>query len=106
MVALGEADVFEVVVLAAGPHAFLRGRGARVLALFEAQEDVLELIHPGVGEEQRGISMRHQRRAAHTFVPLALKEAQEHLANLTPAESVLLMPARGGRRLGVDGGHF
>src|SRR5881398_32581 len=42
VVALGEADVFEVVVLAAGPHAFLRRGGARVVALFKAEEHLLE----------------------------------------------------------------
>ncbi len=48
--AVGEAYVFEVVVLAARPHAFLRSRSAVVIALFEAEKDVFELIHPGVGE--------------------------------------------------------
>ena len=55
VMAVGEADVFQVVVLAAGAHAFLRRRGARVVALLEAQENILELVHPGVGEQQRGV---------------------------------------------------
>ena len=55
VVTTGEADVFEVVVLAAGAHAFLRSRGAVVVALLQAEENVLELVHPRVGEEQRRI---------------------------------------------------
>ena len=52
VVAAGEADVFEVVVLAAGADALLAGGGAGVVAALGAEEDVLELVHAGVGEEQ------------------------------------------------------
>ena len=55
VMAVGEADVFEIVVLAAGAHALLRSGGAGVVALFEAEEDVLELVHPGIGKQQRRI---------------------------------------------------
>src|SRR5207248_1777253 len=61
VVALGEADIFEVIVLAAGADALLRGGGARVIALFEAKKDVFELVHAGVGEEQGGIVGRNER---------------------------------------------
>ena len=58
------ADVVEVVVLAAGADALLAGGGADVIALLEAGEDVLELDHAGVGEHQRRVVARHQRRAS------------------------------------------
>jgi len=45
------ADIFQVVVLAAGPHAALRGRRARVRPALLAEEHVLELHHAGVGKE-------------------------------------------------------
>ena len=61
VVAGGEADVLEVVVLAAGAHALLGGGGAHVVAALLAQEDVLELHHAGVGEEQGRIAARHER---------------------------------------------
>ena len=64
VVARGVADIVEVVVLAAGAHAFLRGRRLRVGALLEAGEDVLELHHPGIGEHQA--SGRCAARAATT----------------------------------------
>src|SRR2546429_1387611 len=80
-------------MLAAGTHAFLRGGGARIGALFEAEEHILELVHPGIGEEQRRIAMRHERRAPQALVPLALKEAQEHFADLIPAQDFVFLPA-------------
>ena len=43
VMAAGVADIFEIVVLAAGAHALLGAGGAGVVALLEAEEDVLEL---------------------------------------------------------------
>ncbi len=56
------ADVLEVVVLAAGAHAALRGRRAHVGPLVLAEEHVLELDHARVGEQQRRIVRRDERR--------------------------------------------
>src|SRR5208337_2959023 len=47
VMAIGKAYVFEIVVLAAGTHAFLRRRSSRVLALLQSKENVLELVHAG-----------------------------------------------------------
>jgi len=60
VVPTGEAHLFEVIVLAAGPHAFLGGDGPVVVALLLAQEGALELHHAGVGEQERGIVGRYQ----------------------------------------------
>src|SRR5262249_18902978 len=49
VMARGIADIVEIVVLAAGADAFLRGDRARIGSLFEAGEDVLELHHPRIG---------------------------------------------------------
>ncbi len=81
MVAAREADIFKVVVLAAGAHAFLLGGGARVVALLRAKKEVFELVHAGVGKQQRGVVGRHQRGGVHAAVPLGLKKAQKQLAN-------------------------
>ena len=58
----GVADIVEIVVLAAGADAFLRGGGALVGPLLDAGEHVLELHHAGVGEHQGRVVVRHQRR--------------------------------------------
>ena len=88
VVAIGEADIFEVVVLAAGANAFLAGGGAVVVALLEAEEDVLELVHAGVGEKQSGIVGGDERRTAHDFVAALFEEAQKHLARFVAGEEV------------------
>ena len=64
----GVADIVEVVVLAAGAHAFLRGHGALIGPLLQAGEDVLELHHAGIGEHQGRVVARHERRRRHGLV--------------------------------------
>ena len=75
------ADVFEIVVLAARPHATLGGRRAHVRSLVNAEEYVLELDHPGVGEEQRWVVRRNERRAGDVRVPLRDEVLDELAAN-------------------------
>ena len=70
------ADVLEIVVLAAGAHAALRRRGARNRPRLASQEDVLELHHPRIREQQRRIVDRHERRARNDLVA-ALGEVVE-----------------------------
>ena len=75
--ARGVADVVEIVVLAARPHAFLRGRGAAVGAPLDAGEDVLELHHAGIGEHQSRIVARHERTRRHDLVAVFGEKLQE-----------------------------
>ncbi len=82
VVAIGEADIFEVVMLAAGAHALLRGGGARVVALFESKENVLELVHPSIREQKSRVVSRNERGGMHLAVPLLDEEVQESAANL------------------------
>ena len=67
------AHVFQVVVLPAGPDALLAGGGALVVALLRAQEDVLELVHARVGEEERRVPRRDEGGGAHHAVARALR---------------------------------
>ena len=83
--ARGVADVVEVVVLAAGAHAFLRGGGALVGPPLDAGEDVLELHHAGVGEQQRRIVVRHERARRHDLVVVAREELEKGLADVVRA---------------------
>ena len=57
----GVADIVEVVVLAAGAHALLRRRCARIRARLQPGEDILELHHAGIREHQRRVVARHER---------------------------------------------
>ena len=76
------AHVLEVVVLAADPHALLRGGRPPVVAALRAQKDVLELVHAGVGEQQRRIAGGHERRARHDAVALRAEVVEKALADL------------------------
>ncbi len=77
VVACGKADVFQVVVLAAGADAFLRSRGAPVIALLHAEEDVLELVHAGIREEKSRVIRRDEGRRMHLAVTALDKIVQE-----------------------------
>jgi hypothetical protein len=81
VMAARETDIFQVVMLAAGADALLRTGGAAVVALFHAQEDVLELVHTGVGEQQRRIVGGHQRRTAHDAMAASGKEVEKALSD-------------------------
>ena len=77
LVARRAADVLQIVVLAAGAHALLRAGGAREGRLRLAGEEVLELIHSGVGEQQRRIVERDQRRAGRLLMSAAGEVVEE-----------------------------
>ena len=53
------AHILEVVVLAAGADALLRVHGPRVRTRSATQENILELVHACVGEQQGGVVQRH-----------------------------------------------
>ncbi len=81
------ADVFEVVVLAAGADALLGVGRPAVVAAAGAEEESLELVHARVGEQQRGVVVRHDRRGGHERVAVLLdEEVDELLANLLACE--------------------
>ena len=72
--------VLQIVVLAPGADTALGTGGTGVIPGLTAQKDILELVHPRVGEQQRGVVMGHQRRGRHLGVPLAGEVVQEGLA--------------------------
>src|SRR5581483_3136635 len=78
-----EADVIEIVVLAAGANAFLcvsrAARRERTRRL--AQKNRHELVHARVGEQQIR-RIRHQRRRRHDGVLPGPEKVQETLSDL------------------------
>jgi len=66
-------------MLAAGPDALLRVDRPFVRPRAGAEEDVLELVHAGIGEQQRGVVMRHDARRGHEGVPVLLDEEVDEL---------------------------
>src|SRR5205085_9363248 len=89
----GAADILEIVVLAARAHALLAGGGAHVVALYLAEEHALELHHAGVGEEQRLVAHRHERRRRHARVPVALEIFEKSFAELGAGHGSVIVPS-------------
>ena len=77
VMARGVADIVEVVVLAAGAHALLRRGCARERPLFLSGENILERHHAGIGEHQRRIVARHERRRWHDLMVALGEEIEE-----------------------------
>ncbi len=78
----GVADIVEIVVLAAGADALLRGGRRRIGPGFESGEDVLERHHPGVDEHQGRIVMRHERRRGYDLVPIRPEIVEKRAADV------------------------
>jgi len=76
------AHIIQIVMLAAGTHAFLAAGGAWAGWLLDAGEDIFKLVHACIGEHQRGVVMRYQRRRGHNFMPLACKVIEKFAANV------------------------
>src|SRR5207245_7902750 len=76
------AHLLEVVMFASGADALLRRAGAGVPALFPAKENVLELVHAGVREKQRGAIRRDERGRRDDAVAALFEEGEKRLANL------------------------
>src|SRR4029453_6604769 len=77
------AHLLEVVVLPRDPHALLRGAGFAVRPGLPSEENVLELVHSSVGEEEGRVVRGHEGGAGHHLVPAFLEEAEEGAAHLT-----------------------
>ena len=77
MVARREADILEVIVLAARANALLRGRRTLVGARLLAGEDVFELVHSCIGEQECRIVLRDERRTRDDSVSVAFEVVQE-----------------------------
>ena len=77
----GIANVFQIIVLAAGAHAALRGGSAYIVALVLPEKHILELHHAGIGKQQRGIVARHQWTRGDDGVALARKVVEKLAAN-------------------------
>ncbi len=90
MMACRLAHVLEIIVLATGTNALLRCRGANVVTFLLSQENVFELVHPGVGEEQSRIVGGHQRGALHNAMTLVLEVLQKSVANFVSSQMIVL----------------
>ena len=56
----GISNIFEVVMLASGADTFLGRHRTNIFAFLVAGEDILELHHARIGEQQGRVVLRHQ----------------------------------------------
>ena len=70
MVTRGITHILQIVVLAAGTHATLRAGGPVIGPLLQPQEQILELVHAGIGKQQGRVVVRNQRAGCHHLVAL------------------------------------
>ena len=66
-------------------------------ALVETEEYVLELVHAGIGEEQRRVARGHQRTRGDDLVALGGEEIQELLAYFLTFHVLVLCVVATGR---------
>ena len=78
----GVADVFEIVVFAAGTHAALARDCAHVVALIAPQKAVLELHHAGIGEQQRRVVTRNEAGGCDHGVAALAEKFEEGTADV------------------------
>jgi hypothetical protein len=69
----GIANVFQIVMLPPGSETFLHRDGTAVRAYFLAEKHALELVHPGIREQQGRIGLGNKRRAGDGTVRLFFK---------------------------------
>src|SRR6185503_981128 len=83
----GMTDLLQVVVLAPGPNTLLRRRGPTGARgrLLEPEEHLLELHHPRIREQQRGVVRGHERRARANGVAIPLEVLEKSTPDLRGA---------------------
>ncbi len=85
VVARGVTDIFQIVVFTARTHAALRGGCTGIITLIEAKENILELVHPGVGKQQCGIVIGNQRAAGNYLMSFTMEKIEKRLTDLSGA---------------------
>ena len=85
------SNIFQVVVLAASADAFLGVDGTDKVTVTAPEENVLELVHPGIGKQQGGVVMRdHRARIDHGVLVAAEQRNQETADELRPRSGAWL----------------
>jgi len=84
------ADLFEVVVLAAYAQTLLAVDRPATIRRRQTEEDILELVHPRIGEKQGVITDRHYRRAGDKLVASVPEKVYKIASNLLCSRHLLL----------------
>ena len=68
------AHLFEVIMLTADAQTLLRVRYTAMLDLGITEYNILELVHPCIGEHQGGVALDHHRSRGYDRMALTLEE--------------------------------
>ena len=82
--------LLQIVVLAAHAEALLGIGDTTPLGFFITQDNVLELVHTGIGKHEGGIVLDHHRGRRHNVMPMLLKVALESLSDFFCSKHVFL----------------
>ena len=75
------ANFLQIIVFARNAEAFLRVGGAVPLLGLIAEEDVLELVHTGVGEHQRGVVFHDDGCRGHYLMAFGTEKVQKAVSD-------------------------
>jgi hypothetical protein len=70
-------DIFQIIVLAACPYAFLRAACTNIIPFLHSEKAVLELVHPGIGKEKRRIVVGNQPGTLYYCVATLIEKCQK-----------------------------
>lgn len=73
----GIADVIQIVVAITRTNTALSRCCTGIWANVTAKENIFELIHPGIGEQQCRVVMRHQRTGVDNLMSLRTEILEE-----------------------------
>jgi len=76
------ANLFQVIMLTADAQTFLHTCRPAIASFFQAQENILKLIHAGVGKKQRRVIFWNQRRTRNNPVPSIFKKLKKGCSDL------------------------
>ena len=65
--------IFQIIMLAACPHTFLRCHRPLIVAAFQTREQVLELNHTRIGKHQSRVILRNKRAGIDDLMPIRFK---------------------------------
>jgi hypothetical protein len=85
MVTCSVADVFQIIVFTARTYATLRSGCAGIITLVETKENILELVHPGVGKQQSRVIVWNQGAAGNYLMSFTVEKIEKRLTDLSSA---------------------
>ena len=84
-----QSNLFEVIVLAAHPQAFLRIGYPFIFCRDISQYNVFELVHSRIGKHQRGIVLNDHRCRRHDLMVFRCKKVLERLSNFFSCKHIV-----------------